>query len=218
MTISRPLRIGLTGGIASGKSTVAEMLRHMGAVVIDTDQIAREVVRPGSTALQALRQRYGDAIFHPDGALHRERLAEIVFASPEKKNWLEQLLHPLIKERADELAQQAVDQGAEVVVFDVPLLFESGWVQNVDLVWVVYVPPTVQRQRLKLRDGFSDASVSARLAAQWPIDEKAARADLVIDNTGTQTQTRQLVETIWQTLSDDQANKELIDKGRDKRA
>ena len=109
MTIGRALRIGLTGGIASGKSTVSEMLRQLGAVVIDTDQIAREVVQPGSPAVQALHERYGDAILHPDGALRRERLGEIVFASPEEKNWLEQLLHPLIKKRAEELAQQAAD-------------------------------------------------------------------------------------------------------------
>ena len=200
MNAGRPLRVGLTGGIASGKSTVAEMLRQLGAVVIDTDQIAREVVQPGSPALQSLRERYGESILDDDGSLRREQLGEIVFASPAEKEWLEQLLHPLIKARADELAQQASEQGTAVVVFDVPLLLESGWDKNVDQVWVVYVPPAVQRQRLALRDGFSESAVSARLAAQWPIDKKAQQADLVIDNAGTLDQTRRQVETAWQAV------------------
>ena len=198
MNAGRPLRVGLTGGIASGNSTVAEMLRQLGAVVIDTDQIAREVVQPGLPALQSLRERYGESILDDDGSLRREQLGEIVFASPAEKEWLEQLLHPLIKARADELAQQASEQGTAVVVFDVPLLLESGWDKNVDQVWVVYVPPVVQRQRLALRDGFSESAVSARLAAQWPIDKKAQQADLVIDNAGTLDQTRRQVETAWQ--------------------
>ena len=200
MNAGRPLRVGLTGGIASGKSTVAEMLRQLGAVVIDTDQIAREVVQPGSPALQSLRERYGESILDDDGSLRREQLGEIVFASPAEKEWLEQLLHPLIKARADELAQQASEQGTAVVVFDVPLLLESGWDKNVDQVWVVHVPPAVQRQRLTLRDGFSESAVSARLAAQWPIDKKAQQADLVIDNAGTLDQTRRQVETAWQAV------------------
>ena len=114
MNAGKPLRVGLTGGIASGKSTVAEMLRQLGAVVIDTDQIAREVVQPGSPALQSLRERYGESILDDDGSLRREQLGEIVFASPAEKKWLEQLLHPLIKARADELAQQASEQGTAV--------------------------------------------------------------------------------------------------------
>lgn len=200
MNAGKPLRVGLTGGIASGKSTVAEMLRQLGAVVIDTDQIAREVVQPGSPALQSLRERYGESILDDDGSLRREQLGEIVFASPAEKEWLEQLLHPLIKARADELAQQASEQGAAVVVFDVPLLLESGWDKNVDQVWVVYVPTALQRQRLALRDGFSESAVSARLAAQWPIDKKVQQADLVIDNAGTLDQTRRQVETAWQAV------------------
>ena len=169
-------------------------------MVIDTDQIAREVVQPGSPALQSLRERYGESILDDDGSLRREQLGEIVFASPAEKEWLEQLLHPLIKARADELAQQASEQGTAVVVFDVPLLLESGWDKNVDQVWVVYVPTALQRQRLALRDGFSESAVSARLAAQWPIDKKAQQADLVIDNAGTLDQTRRQVETAWQAV------------------
>ena len=200
MSAGRPLRVGLTGGIASGKSTVAQMLRQLGAVVIDTDQIAREVVQTGSSALQSLRERYGESILHDDGSLRREQLGEIVFASPVEKKWLEHLLHPLIQARADELAQLASEQGAGVVVFDVPLLLESGWDKYVDKIWVVHVPPAVQRQRLALRDGFSDSAVSARLAAQWPIDKKAQQADLVIDNAGTLDQTRRQVEAAWRAV------------------
>ena len=200
MTAGRLLRVGLTGGIASGKSTVSEMLRQLGAVVIDTDKIAREVVEPGSVVLESLHSRYGDIIMNADGSLRRDRLAEIVFSSPAEKSWLEQLLHPLIKQQAEQLALVAAEQGAKAVVFDVPLLFESGWDKMMDVIWIVYVPAELQHKRLKLRDGFSDAAASSRLAAQWPIDEKAKWADLVINNAGTPVETRSQVEAAWQSI------------------
>jgi dephospho-CoA kinase len=200
MTAGKTLRIGLTGGIASGKSTVSDFLAQMGAAIIDTDKIAREVVQPGSLALQAISERYGGAILNDDGSLRRDRLGEIVFASPAEKQWLEALLHPLIKARAAELAQLATEKGVPAVVFDVPLLFESGWNEPVDATWTVYVSPAIQRSRLKLRDGFSDEETKARMDAQWPIVEKAKRADVVINNEGTPAETRQQVEMAWLAL------------------
>ncbi len=200
MTAGKTLRIGLTGGIASGKSTVSDFLAQMGAAIIDTDKIAREVVQPGSPALQVITERYGRAILNEDGSLRRDRLGEIVFASPAEKQWLEALLHPLIKARAAELAQMATEKGVPAVVFDVPLLFESGWNEPVDAIWTVYVSPVVQRERLKLRDGFTDEAATARLAAQWPIDEKAKRADVVINNEGTPAETQRQVAAAWRAL------------------
>lgn len=200
MTAGKTLRIGLTGGIASGKSTVSDFLAQMGAAIIDTDKIAREVVQPGSSSLQAICERYGEAILNTDGSLRRDRLGEIVFASPAEKQWLEALLHPLIKARAAEQAQLAAEKGAPVVVFDVPLLFESGWNEPVDAIWTVYVSPSLQRSRLKLRDGFSDEEATARLEAQWPIAEKAKRANVVINNEGTPAETRRQVAAAWRAL------------------
>jgi dephospho-CoA kinase len=200
MIAGKTLRIGLTGGIASGKSTVSNFLAELGAKIIDTDKIARELVQPGSPALQAICKRYGDAILNRDGSLRREGLAEIIFANPGEKKWLESLLHPLIKNRAAELAQMAAAEGAPAVVFDVPLLFESEWNEPVDAIWTVYVSPVVQRERLKLRDGFTDDEVSARLDAQWPIDEKAKRSDVVINNEGTPAETCQQVTAAWRVL------------------
>jgi len=200
MTAEKTLRIGLTGGIASGKSTVSDFLAQLGAAIIDTDKISREVVQPGSAALQAINERYGEAILNEDGSLRRDRLGEIVFASPAEKQWLEALLHPLIKARAAELAQLAAEKGVSVVVFDVPLLFETGWNEAVDAIWTVYVSPAVQQRRLKLRDGFTDEEATARLEAQWPIAEKAERADVVINNEGTPAETRRQVEAAWRAL------------------
>ena len=200
MTAGKTLRIGLTGGIASGKSTVSDFLAQLGAAIIDTDKIAREVVQPDSSALQAISERYGVEILNTDGSLRRDRLGEIVFANPAEKQWLEALLHPLIKARSAELAQLAAEKGVPAVVFDVPLLFESGWNEPVDAIWTVYVSPAVQRSRLKLRDGFTDEEVTARLEAQWPITEKAKRADVVINNEGTPAKTRRQVAAAWRAL------------------
>ncbi len=213
MSPSETIRIGLTGGIASGKSTVSGLLQQLGAVVIDTDKIARELVRPGSEALNQIIGQFGNELLNADGSLRRERLAKIVFANPQAKKWLEQLLHPLIKQRADELARVAVNAGAAAVVFDVPLLFESGWEKSVDVVWTVYVSPAIQRTRLKKRDALSDAEISSRLNSQWTIEEKAKRSDIVINNESTLVETKRQVEAAWNLLL--QCQKPTICKGRE---
>ena len=193
-------RIGLTGGIASGKSTVGAMLRQMGAVVIDTDWIAHEVTAPGSGAVMEMSRRYGSDIVKEDGSLRRDAVGKIVFSDPVEKKWLEALLHPLIRAEAEKQAQAAFEAGQRVVVLDVPLLFESGWNGKVDEIWTVYTPQAIQEVRLQRRDGYTDSEIADRLASQWPIDEKAKRADVVIDNTGLPESTRRQVEVAWNAV------------------
>ena len=193
-------RIGLTGGIASGKSTVGAMLRQMGAVVIDTEWIAHEVTAPGSGALMEMSRRYGTDIVKEDGSLRRDAVGKIVFSDPVEKKWLEALLHPLIRAEAEKQAQAAFEAGQRVVVLDVPLLFESGWNGKVDEIWTVYTPQAIQEERLQRRDGYTDSEIADRLASQWPIDEKAKRADVVIDNTGLPESTRRQVEVAWNAV------------------
>ena len=193
-------RIGLTGGIASGKSTVSDMLAKMGAVIVDTDKIAREVVQPGSEAMAAICRKFGPEVSGPDGALRRDVLAKIVFSDSQAREWLQELLHPIIRNRAEELAQQAEQAGYGVVVFDVPLLFESGWDKYVDEIWTVYVSPTTQRKRLALRDALTEQEISMRLNAQWPIAEKAKKSDVVINNEGDLAATLRQVEAAWHDI------------------
>ena len=193
-------RIGLTGGIASGKSTVSAMLRQMGAVVIDTDWIAHEVTAPGSGAVMEMSRRYGSDIVKEDGSLRRDAVGKIVFSDPVEKKWLEALLHPLIRAEAEKQAQAAFEAGQKVVVLDVPLLFESGWNGQVDEIWTVYVPREIQEVRLQRRDGYTESEIADRLASQWPINEKAKRADVVIDNTGLPESTRRQVEVAWNAV------------------
>lgn len=193
-------RIGLTGGIASGKSTVSAMLRQLGAAVIDLDRIAREVTQPGSEALSTMSQRFGMDILNQDGSLRREMVGKIVFSNPEEKAWLESLLHPLIRAQAEAEARAAFTAGHGIVVFDVPLLFETGWDQWVDVIWTVYVPPDIQKERLRARDGFTEQEILDRIASQWPIDSKRQGADVVIDNTGTLDNTFRQVEIAWNAV------------------
>ena len=193
-------RIGLTGGIASGKSTVSDMLRELGAIVIDMDRIAREVTTPGSPALLELNRRYGPEILNEDGSLRRDAVGRIVFNDPVERKWLERLLHPLIRERAEQLATEAAAAGHRVVVFDVPLLYETGWNAWVDEVWTVYVPVDIQRRRLQRRDGYAEEEADSRLASQWPIDQKAECSDRLIDNSGSLEDTRRQVEAYWREV------------------
>ena len=200
MKTEKVYRIGLTGGIASGKSTVSDILRELGAIVIDTDRIAREVTTPGSPALLEMNRRYGPEILNEDGSLRRSAVGRIVFNDPAERKWLERLLHPLIRARAEQLATEAAAAGHRIVVFDVPLLFETGWNAWVDEVWTVYIPVDLQRQRLRRRDGYTEAEADSRLASQWPIDQKAERSDRVIDNSGSVEETHRQVESVWREL------------------
>lgn len=181
------LRIGLTGGIASGKSTVAGLFAELGAGVVDTDLIARELVVPGSPALAAIVERFGPEILAADGSLDRGRLRQIVFADAASRRELEAILHPRIRETA--LAAAAASDAPYVLIV-VPLLFESDFDTLVDASVVVDCPETVQIERLRARDGGSEAEARAIVAAQMPRAERLAAADHVIDNAGDPAQTR----------------------------
>lgn len=175
------IRIGLTGGIASGKSTVAEILADLGAMIIDSDQLAREVVEPGTEALARIRERFGDRVI-TDGRLDRAALAKIVFADPVARSDLESIIHPAVRLRAAELEREAGDD--RVVVQMIPLLVETGQQGDFDAVIVVDIPVEVQRERLMARNGLSNKEADARIAAQATRAQRRAAADVVIDNAG----------------------------------
>jgi dephospho-CoA kinase len=186
----RVWRVGLTGGIASGKTAVAEMFASLGIPVIDTDLIAREIVTPGSPALQEIAAVFGADMLQPDGRLNRPRLRDIVFADPARRKQLEAITHPRIGAAMEAQCQQA---GGPYQVLVVPLLIESGFDQRVDRVLVVDCPENLQLSRLMTRDGESAAGAQQLLAAQISRTERLARADDVVDNSGSLAATRQRV-------------------------
>jgi dephospho-CoA kinase len=190
------MNIGLTGGIACGKSTVAAMLAARGAILVDADAIAREVVEPGSPALDEIAARFGQDVINEDGSLYRKRLGEIVFADREAKRDLEQILHPRIRQiMMGRMRENESLYPDKLVVVDVPLLYESKLESWFSEVMVVYVPRETQLTRLIQRDGLTTEQAESRLSAQLPIDEKKARADYVIDNQGSLSVTEEQVET-----------------------
>jgi dephospho-CoA kinase len=175
--------IGLTGGIASGKSTFAAALRAQGVPVVDADQLARAVVAPGSPALARIGQAFGPGVLAPDGTLDRQALGALVFADPAARRRLEAITHPAIREAMQAETERLAAAGHALAVYEAPLLYEVGLEGAMALVVVVHAPRAAQLDRLVKRDGLSRAEAEARLAAQLPVEEKAARADVVIDNT-----------------------------------
>jgi dephospho-CoA kinase len=187
---------GLTGNIASGKSTVAAFLRRSGAWIIDADQIAHDVVAPGQPALEEIRRHFGDDMLTPEGSLNREKLGRMVFEDPDARRRLEAIVHPRVSAEIDrQMARIAENHPEAVVIMDIPLLFETGRTEGLTDIIVVYTPEPVQLQRLIQRNGLSPAEAKARMASQMPLKEKVARATLVIDNSGT------LADTERQTLA-----------------
>ncbi len=176
--------VGLTGGIATGKSTFAAALRALGVPVVDADDLARGAVARGSPALSAIERAFGSDVIGPDGELDRKRMAARVFADPAARSRLEAIVHPAVREAMSAEAARLAAAGNDLVFYDVPLLYEVGLERKVDCVVVVHAPSEVQKRRLAVRDGLSDAEAQARLAAQMPIDEKAERADVVVENDG----------------------------------
>jgi len=193
----RPYVIGLTGNIACGKSLVLNALAELGAHPIDADQVARELMRPGSPVLDEVARAFGPAILKPDGNLDRRALAGIVFNDPKQLHRLETIVHPpvvkLIRERLTE-------SRAAVVVIDAIKLFEASLATDCDEVWVVTCRPEQQLSRLMARDGLSEQEARARMSAQSPQAEKVRRATRVIDNSGTVEETLAQVRTAWETL------------------
>lgn len=183
--------LGVTGGIATGKSTVVDIFRAHGFPIIDGDLIAREVVVPNSPGLAAIVGSFGKEILTEEGTLDRKKLGRIVFQEEAKLNLLNQVLNPFIR---SEILRQLQEAEAPLVIADIPLLFEGHYDQYVDQVAVVYLPESLQVQRLMERDNFSQESAMQRIRSQMPIDEKRNRADIVFDNQGTRQQTKKIVE------------------------
>lgn len=193
--------VGLTGGIASGKSTVTKQLKKLNIPVVDADVIAREVVQPKSKGLNALVKTFGQDILTAKGELDRKALGEIVFNDEAKRNRLNSILHPLIRERILEVKAEYEAEGHPVIVLDIPLLFETDYEKHCDEIMVVSVPREIQIDRLMKRDQSSKEEALSRINAQMPLAEKVAKADTVIDNSGTLEETNQQVITWHQQLS-----------------
>lgn len=176
-------RIGLTGGIASGKSSVAALLQKRGCPVLDADCYAREALAPGTSASNAVVARYGERI-KKDGTsdIDRAGLAAIVFNDPNERSWLEELIHPIVQRRFDEALRSLPE--APIVILMIPLLFEAGLEKWCSEIWVVRCTALQQRERLMARNNCTEAEAIQRIAAQWPIDIKVQRADSVINNSG----------------------------------
>lgn len=176
--------IGLTGGIATGKSTFARALRELEAPVIDADELSRAAVAPGTPALAEVVRLFGPGVLGPDGALDRKQVAARVFGDAAARARLEAVVHPAVREAMRRETARLAAAGHAVAFYDVPLLYEVGLDGELEAVAVVWAPRATQLERMRARDGFSPAEAEARLAAQLPIDEKAARADFLVQNDG----------------------------------
>jgi len=192
------VRLGLTGGIGSGKSTASTRLRELGATVLDYDQLARDVVEPGSTGLAAIADRFGTEVLRADGTLDRPALGAVVFSDPAALKDLEGITHPAIRERAALLEREAGPDA--VVVHDNALLVDMGAHRAMDTVVVVDVPVETQVQRLVEHRGLTQTDARARIAAQLGREERLAAADHVLDNSGTPDDLRAAVDALWETL------------------
>jgi dephospho-CoA kinase len=194
------IKVALTGGIGSGKSEVERLLAEHGAAVVDADQLAREVVEPGTPGLAAVIAEFGEPVLTADGGLDRSALAALVFADDGARHRLEAIVHPLVGSRAADLLDQAERDGREVIVYSVPLLVENGLGAGFDLVVVVDASDEVRLDRLVRLRGMSDADAGARMAAQAGRRERLAAADAVISNDGSRADLAAQVDALWAEL------------------
>jgi dephospho-CoA kinase len=200
-TRGKALIVGVTGGIASGKSTVSKMLEALGAPIIDYDVIAREIVEPGEPAWKDIMGYFGVQVLGANRKIDREKLSDIVFRDEEKRRKLESFTHPRIIEIAAKQADKIAERNPNAVIQAViPLLFEANLQHLVHKVLLVYIPHEMQIERLMNRDGISREAAGNILKAQWPIDEKLEYSDFVIHNEGTLEETRKQVEQVWEEL------------------
>lgn len=194
------LKVGLTGGIGSGKSTAASRLQELGATIIDADQVAREIVEPGQPALTELAEAFG-GILNDDGSLNRGELARQAFASSEATEKLNSITHPRIRERTQELFAGAEESGADVVVYDMPLLIENGEYKQMDHVLVVDAPDDVRVERLVNQRGLDEGDARRRIAAQIDRETRLQAADTVLDNGGGREELIAQVDRFWETIT-----------------
>lgn len=198
-TLAIVLRVGLTGGIGSGKSEVSRRLAALGAVLVDADAVAREVVEPGTPGLAAVVEEFGEDVLRTDGTLDRERLGSIVFADDDKRRRLNAIVHPLVGQRMQELVEDA--PASAIVVYDVPLLTENDLAGMYELVVVVDAPVEEQVRRLTKLRGMTEEAARARIAAQATREQRRAIADRLIDNSGTLETLAAQVEELWAELT-----------------
>lgn len=192
------MNIGLTGGIATGKSTVSRMLASLGAAIIDADVIAREIMEPGHPVLARVVEHFGQAVLNPDGTLNRKELGAIVFADVKQRQVLNDLTHPVIRsEITARMRALEAEDPHRLVVCDIPLLYESGQEGLYEQIMVVYVPREVQRKRLMERDHLTLEQADSRLAAQMDIELKKSKADILIDNRYGPEETKRQIEEFW---------------------
>ncbi len=176
--------IGLTGGIASGKSTVAAILRRLGAAVVNADELSREVVQPGTPGWEEIVEIFGPEVLQPDRALDRQKLRKIVFNAPEARKKLEAIIHPRVRARAEQRIQEHAAAGFEIVVYEVPLLFEGNLQNSLRPVLLVATDVATQKKRLQQRDQLTESEAEKHIAAQMSLEEKRRLADYVIENDG----------------------------------
>ena len=189
--------IGLTGGIACGKSNVSETLRDLGAVIIDGDVLSRELTAPGGEALPAIRARFGETVFHEDGTLNRRGLGAMIFGNDEARMALDHIMQPLLWALIHRRMEGARAAGSAVCVLDMPLLYEAGLDALCDTVWCVYIPEETQIERLMARDGFTREEALSRLRSQMPAKEKAEKAQVVIDTSGSISYTKAMLPELY---------------------
>jgi dephospho-CoA kinase len=195
------LNVGLTGGIASGKSTVARMLAKKGAILIDFDEIAHAVEEPEGPVWREIVDHFGEDVLGADRGIDRRKLGAVVFADREKLELLNSLVHPAVfAEWQRRIAEIRAGRPDSIVLSDIPLLLEAGMKPLVDLVLLIYLPPDEQILRLMVRNGYCRDEAAARLASQMPIDAKVSEADIVIRNDGSPEETRQAVDALWEEL------------------
>ncbi len=192
--------VGLTGGIATGKSLVAGYLRDLGVPVVDADALARAVVLPGTAGLRSIVQRVGREVLGPEGELDRAALGQQVFRDASLRRWLEELLHPPIEAEMLAQARRLEQSGAAWMVYDAALLVETGRHRQLAGLMVVSCTPAQQLERLMARDGQGEAAARARVAAQMPLEDKTRHATVVIDNSGTPEQTRRRTQAAWELV------------------
>ena len=191
------LVLGLTGGIACGKSTISLTLAKLGAVIIDGDVLSRYLTAPNGPALPDIRRAFGDGVFHPDGTLNRRALGAVIFADACARDTLDAIMQPLLLTLILRAIDDARTSGAAVCVLDMPLLYEKNLDRFCDRVWCAYIPRETQLERLMQRDGFTLAEAEARLHSQLPAAEKAARADVIIDTSGSIQYTKEYVISLY---------------------
>lgn len=197
MHASRPYVIGLTGGIGCGKTEAARYLESLGAACFDADCASRALTAPGGAALPAIRERFGDGVFHPDGTLDRAALGRLVFESTPHRRALEAIIHPLVQRELLERMDAAAQQGARIVILDVPLLFECGMDALCDETWTLYLDREMQISRIVARDGLTRAEAEARIDSQMPAEQRNARATYAINTDQPLERTRQTLAQLY---------------------